>query len=134
MRARLWALGLASGLAAIAMTSTANACASCASEIALTKAQISCLEGRLQSYLSAEADPVMVSLLGCDDTAPVAKDALAPSAAPILAPIIESGGDADAADKLLFLTRGQIVCLRDSLETLKSATGEPVVFKFDACR
>ncbi len=129
---RLVTLGLALALTGIG--DAANACGSCAQSVKLTKVQLACFERDVEAYLSEKADPVIVTLLGCapKKQAVPAKE-IQGHAAPILKPIIDPRGDASAAAQVYFLTKQQILCLRDNLSKLKKSNGNRVVFEFRNC-
>jgi hypothetical protein len=115
-----------------ATSSAATNCTMCETEVVLTKRQIQCLDRRLTAYLRKSVDPVMVSLLSCDNEE-LPADITSGKAAPVVVPRVEPGGDDAADSKVLFLTRRQIGCLKDAFGALKPIQNDPVIFKFDHC-
>lgn len=100
----------------------------------MTKAQLACLEGRLETYLRGDTDPTIISLISCEAGSPPVAAAAEGRAAPILNPIIDDKSKREVTDQLIFLTKRQLGCLRENIGRLKALGGQPVVFKFSDCR
>lgn len=125
----------ASGLVVflVAAIGSANACTTCAKSLELTKKQITCLELFLPSYLAEATDPVIVSLISCSNKSAMGASTDAHSD-PVLKPIVDPKGDDKAAEKVYFLTKKQIICLRSNMGLLKKAKGPQVTFNFSDCK
>lgn len=120
-------------LFAVAGAAFANACTTCAKSIELTKKQLACLELFLPGYLAEATDPVIVSLIACSKKAAFEASRGAHSD-PVLKPIVDPNGDNQASEKVYFLTKKQIVCLRNKMGDLKKQSGPQIVFKFSNCK
>jgi hypothetical protein len=110
----------------------ARACSTCAPSIQLSKKQLLCLEQFLPAYLAEATDPVIVSLLSCSQQSAIGASTNATSD-PVLKPIVDPNGDNQASEKVFFLTKKQIKCLRDRLDDLKRQDGQQIKFEFNSC-
>jgi hypothetical protein len=87
-----------------------------------------CLQARLDRYQGEPVDPVLASVLGCDQPEAVAP--ISTKQDPSIVPPVSPDGDKDAARKVFFLAKAQIGCLRDTIKELIASGGEGLI-EFD---
>lgn len=111
-----------------AFTLAGSAEAACTTCITLTQAEWQCLQARLDRYQGEPVDPVLASVLGCEQ--PKAAAPISTRQDPPIWPNKSPGGDNEAARKVFYLTKAQIGCIRGAINDLIASSGDGLI-EFD---